>query len=104
MARTGRRSESYGLVHRDAARGLRQDNAERGERERDSSACHPNPAIPRGSVFVGGAMSNDSIEDLRRKAAGLGGNLVLVTMEPPRVSGNGFGTYFVATVFRCEGA
>jgi hypothetical protein len=62
------------------------------------------PVIPRGCVFVGGAMSNNSIEDLRRKAAGLGGNLVLVTMEPPRVSGNGFGTYFVATVFRCEGA
>ena len=29
-------------------------------------------------------MSNDSIEDLRRKAARLGGNLAFVTMEPLR--------------------
>ena len=60
-----------------------------------------NPRIPRGCVFVGGAMSNNSIKDLQRKAAGLGGNLALVTMEPPRTSGDGFGTYFIATVFRC---
>jgi hypothetical protein len=63
-----------------------------------------NPAIPRGCVFVGGAMSNDSIEDLRRKTARLGGNVAFVTMEPPRAWGYGFGTYLIATVFRSEGA
>ena len=49
-------------------------------------------------------MSNDSIEDLQRKAAELGGNLALVTMQPPPAWGYGFGTYFIATVFRCDGA
>ena len=60
------------------------------------------PTIPRRCVFIGGAMSNDSIEDLQRKAAGMGGNLALVTMQPPPAWGYGFGTYFIATVFRCD--
>jgi hypothetical protein len=63
-----------------------------------------NPVIPRGCVFVGGTTSNDSIEDLQRKAARLGGNVAFLTMEPPRAWGHRFGTYFMATVFRCDGA
>jgi hypothetical protein len=54
--------------------------------QENAAAVHviTTPRIPRGCVFIGGAMSNHSIEDLRGKAAGLGGNLALATMKPPR--------------------
>ena len=67
-----------------------------------------NPEIARGCAFVGMA-SDDSIKDLQGKAARLGGDVAVVTMQTQEARGGGgaqgFGfryrTYTTAEVFRC---
>jgi hypothetical protein len=59
-----------------------------------------------------GSVTDDDIQDLQKKAARLGGDVALVTMQSQGARG-GFGaygggfrmaTYTTAEVYRCEGA
>jgi hypothetical protein len=60
--------------------------------------------LVRGCQVIG-AVADDELEDLQKKAARLGGNFALLT--PQRKSKGGyFGLqdYMTADVYRCEGA
>jgi uncharacterized protein YbjQ (UPF0145 family) len=63
--------------------------------------------IARGCAFVGMA-SDDSMKDLQEKAARLGGDVAVVTMQTQEASGRGvafrYVTYTTAEVFRCGSA
>ena len=67
------------------------------------------PEIARGCAFIGMA-TDDSIKDLQGKAARLGGDVAVVTLQTQEGRGGGgaqgFGfryrTYTTAEVFRCE--
>lgn len=68
------------------------------------------PALAHGCVFVG-TVTDDRMEDLQGKAARLGGNLAVVTMQTESARGRGsaygFGfryvTYTTASIYRCPG-
>jgi len=66
-----------------------------------------NPEIARGCAFVGMA-SDDSIKDLQGKAARLGGDMAVVTIQTQEARGGGgafrYRTYTTAEVFRCGSA
>jgi len=54
-----------------------------------------------------GSVTDDDIQDLQKKAARLGGDVALVTMQSERAGGVGgafrYSTYTTAEVYRCEG-